>query len=123
MHPLDWLARLDGVAQAQPVADGELGAAEVLEAAQRRIELVNPLLHAVVSSDFEAARARVERGVGGPFAGVPFLFKDLCAYPGQRCAFGSRLFARNVAGAGSPFTERLDAAGLVTIGKSATSEF
>jgi amidase len=123
MHPLDWLARLDGVAQAQLVADGELGAAELLDAAQRRLELVNPLLHAVVSSDFEAARERVERGVSGPFAGVPFLFKDLCAYPGQRCSFGSRLFARNVARGGSPFTERVDGAGLVTIGKSATSEF
>jgi amidase len=123
MHPLDWLARLDGVAQAQLVADGELSAAELLDAAQRRLELVNPLLHAVVSHDFDAARARVERGVSGPFAGVPFLFKDLCAYPGQRCAFGSRLFARNVAGGGSPFTERVDAAGLVTLGKSASSEF
>jgi amidase len=35
---------------------------------------------------------------------------------------GARLFAGNVAGAGSPFTERLDAAGLVALGKSATSE-
>ena len=122
MHPLDYIARLDGVAQAELVARGEVTALDLIEACQRRCELLNPLLRAVVASDFEAARARAERGVTGPFAGVPFLFKDLCQTPGLRCAFGSRLFARNVPAAGSPFTERVEAAGLITVGKSATSE-
>jgi len=123
MHHLDYLARLDGVAQAELVARGELSAVELLDACQRRLTLVDPVLHSVVSSDFEAARARAQRGLSGPFAGVPFLFKDLCAYPGLRCAFGSRLFARNVPTSGSPFSERVDSAGLVTVGKSACSEF
>jgi amidase len=123
MHPLDYLARLDGVAQAELVARGELSALDLLEACQRRFELINPLLSAVVSHDFEAARARVKRGLSGPFAGVPFLFKDLNAYPGLRCSFGSRVFARNVAAQGSPLSERVDGAGLVTFGKSASSEF
>jgi amidase len=122
MHPHDHLARLDGVAQAELVARGELAALDLLAACERRLELVDPVLRSVVTHDFTAARARVERGVSGPFAGVPLLIKDLCAYPGLRCAFGSRLFARNVATQGSPFTERLDAAGLVTVGKSATCE-
>jgi amidase len=123
MHPLDYLGRLDGVAQAELVARGELGAGELLDACERRLTLIDPLIHAVVSRDFDAARARVARGVSGPFAGVPFLFKDLNAYPGLRASFGSRLFARQVAAQGSPFTERVDAGGLVTVGKSATSEF
>jgi amidase len=123
MHQLDYLGRLDGVAQAELVARGELGAAQLLEACERRFALVNPLIHAVVSSDFAAARARAERGCTGPFAGVPFLFKDLNVYPGLRTSLGSRLFARNVASQGSPFTEAVDAGGLVTVGKSATSEF
>lgn len=122
MHHLDFLARLDGVAQASLVARGELSAAELVDACRRRCELVNPSIHAVVSHDFEAARARAERGVSGPFAGVPFLFKDLIQYPGLRASFGARLFARNVAAQGSPFTERVDASGLITVGKSATSE-
>lgn len=122
MHPLDHLARLDGVAQAELVARGELSALELLDACQRRLELINPLVRAVVTTDFEAARARAARGLAGPFAGVPFLFKDVCAYPGLRCAYGSRLFRNNVAESGSPFTERADAAGLVTVGKSATCE-
>ncbi|HTV20462.1 MAG TPA: amidase family protein [Polyangiaceae bacterium] len=123
MHPLDHIARLDGVAQAELVARGELSALESIDACQRRLELVNPLLRAVVTHDFDAARARARQGVTGPFAGVPFLFKDLCATAGLRCTFGSRLFARNVPAAGSAFSERLAAAGLISVGKSATSEF
>ena len=123
MHPLDHLARLDGVAQAELVARGELSALELLDACQHRLRTVDPLLRSVVSNDFDAARARIARGSSGPFAGVPFLFKDVCAYPGLRCSFGSRVFAGNVASEGSPFTDHVDRAGLVTVGKSATSEF
>ena len=123
MHPLDHLARLDGVAQAELVARGELGAADLVAACERRNALVNPLLRAVVHADFGAAHERAKRGVSGPLGGVPFLFKDLLGYPGLRCAYGARLFRSNVPAAGVPFTERVDAAGLVTVGKSATSEF
>jgi amidase len=123
MKHLDFLGRLDGVAQAELVAKGELAARDLIDACERRLALVNPMLGAIVSRDFDAARARLERGVAGPFAGVPFAFKDLIAYPGLRVSFGSRLFARNLAAQGSAFTERVDASGLVTIGKSATSEF
>lgn len=116
------LVHLDAVAQAELVARGELTAHELVEAARRRLELVDPELHAVVSVDFAAAHERVARGVVGRFAGVPLLLKDLLPYPGQRCTFGSRLFAGNVAASGSPFTDRLDAAGFVVIGMTATSE-
>jgi amidase len=123
MHPLDHLARLDGVAQAGLVARGELGAADLVAACERRHALVNPLLRAVVHADFDAARVRTQRGVSGPFAGVPFLFKDLVGYPGLRCAYGSRLFRGNVPAQGVPFTDHADAAGLITVGMSASSEF
>lgn len=123
MHSLDSLARLDGVAQAQLVASGQLSALELLDACRQRLQLVNPVLNAVVTHDFDAARARAQRGLSGPFAGVPFLFKDSCAYPGLRYSAGSRLFAGNVHPTGTPFSERVDAAGLLTVGKTATSEF
>ena len=122
MSDLDRLGRLDGVAQAQLVQRGELSPQDLLDACERRLKLVDPLLHSVVTRDFEAARRRAERGVSGPFAGVPFLFKDVCPYPGLRCSFGARLFAGNRVDPGTPFTERADAAGLLTVGKSATSE-
>jgi len=120
---LDSLARLDAIAQADLVARKEVSASELIDACERRIRALNPLLGAVVTTDFARARERVASGVTGPLAGVPFLVKDLVAYPGLRCSMGSRLFAANVAPEGSAFTARLDAAGLITVGKTATSEF
>ncbi len=116
-------SQLDAVAQAGLVARGEVSALELVESAIRRIEALEPKIHALASHDFAAARARAAQRPSGPLGGVPFLVKDLLMYPGQRCAMGSRLFRSNIANQGSPYTERLDAAGLITLGKSTTSEF
>lgn len=120
MAHLRGLARLDGVAQAALVARGEIGAAELLEACAERIEAMNPLVHAITALDLE--RARANKPAEGPFSGVPFLVKDVTPYPGLPWSMGSRLFARNVAAQGTPYSARIDEAGLVTVGKSATSE-
>jgi amidase len=118
----DFLARLDGVAQAELVAKGELSALDLLDAFERRLTALNPLLHAVVTTDLEAGRTRARKGVAGPFGGVPFLFKDITSYPGLRWSIGSRaLVARQ--GHATPFTESCDRAGLVTVGKTAVPEF
>ncbi len=121
MAKLAALSRLDGVAQAELVARGEVSATELLEACTERMEALNPLLNAAPVLDFERARERAP--APGPFAGVPFLVKDATAYPGLRWSMGSRLFARNIGDLGTRYSARLDAAGLVTVGKSATSEF
>jgi amidase len=120
MKSLAFLARLDGVAQAELVQKGELSAGDLLDACQARIEALDPLLRTIPTLDFD--RARRAPSVRGPFGGVPFLMKDVSPYPGLPWRLGARAFARNVAPVGTPFTERLDAAGLVTIGKSATSQ-
>lgn len=116
------LSRLDATAQAALVAGGEVTALELVDAAIARIEAIEPRIHALASADFAAARARAAQRPQGPFGGVPFLIKDLLPYPGQRHTMGSRLFRDNIAAQGSPFTERLDAIGLVTLGKTTTSE-
>ena len=120
MAKLGGLSRLDGVAQAQLVEKGEVSAAELLEACAERLEALEPLLHTVVTLDLE--RARSVRPAAGPFSGVPFLVKDVTPYPGLRWGLGSRLFAKNMAAPPTPYAARIDAAGLVTVGKSATSE-
>jgi len=121
MAHLRGLARLDGVAQAELVARGELSAAELLEACVERIEATNPLLNSITALDFD--RARAAKPAPGPFAGVPFLVKDVTPYPGLPWSIGSRLFAQNVAPAPTPYSTQIDEAGLVTLGKTATSEF
>ncbi|MCK6552044.1 amidase [Myxococcota bacterium] len=122
MSKSDGIARLDAVAQAELVRRGEVSATELVEAAAERLRVMNPLIHAVVTTDVERARARAAERPSGPLGGVPFLFKDLIAYPGMRWSLGARLMAGNVAPAGSPYTDACDAAGLVTLGKTATSE-
>lgn len=116
------LSRLDATAQADLVARGEVTSLELVDAAIARIEALEPRVHALASTDFEGARTRARSAPEGSFGGVPFLAKDLLAVPGQRWSMGSRLFAQNVATEGSPFTARLDAAGLVVLGKTTTSE-
>jgi len=114
-------ARLDGVAQAELVARGELSATELLDACAARVEAMNPIIHALPTVDLD--RARAVKPAAGPFSGVPFVVKDVTPYPGLRWSVGSRLFAGNMAAPPTPYTASIDASGLVTVGKSATSEF
>jgi amidase len=122
MANLRGLARLDGAAQADLVARGEVKRSELLDAFAERLEALEPLLRAVPTADLERARAATVPP--GPLSGVPFLVKDVTPYPGLRWSLGSRLFARNVAGpeTRTPYVTRIDEAGLVTAGKTATSE-
>ena len=113
---------LDATGLAALVRDGAASAAEVVDDCLARIAEVDPQLGAFVHVDADAARERAARGLSGPLAGVPFAVKDVVGYPGMRFALGSRLFAANVAGAHVPYTAALDRAGLITVGKTATSE-
>lgn len=120
MGGLRALARLDGVAQAELVARREVAPSELLDAFAERCEALNPLLRAIPTVDLERTRAAGFRP--GPFSGVPFLVKDATPYPGLRWSVGARLFRHNVAPQGVPYVDRIDQSGLVTVGKSATSE-
>lgn len=120
---MDDVLDLDAVGQAALVADKQISALELVNASIARIERLEPGLNALASCAFEAARDKARTKLSGPLAGVPFLVKDLLAYPGQTHALGSRLFAQQRAQAGSAFTARFDAAGLITLGKTTTSEF
>lgn len=113
---------LDATAQADLVRSGELTATELVQASLNRIEALNPTLNAVCALDADAALARAATPLDGPFAGVPTLAKDLLATPGLPCAMGSRLFAGHVPTDPLPYTQAMDAAGLVVLGKTATSE-
>jgi amidase len=123
MSGSDELSHLDGVAQAELVARGELTTIELVEAAIRRIEAVNPTLNAVVTPMFERALTKANTATG-PLAGVPMVLKDLVAeVEGVRFTEGSRFLADNVSTYTSELVTRFEAAGLVITGKSATPEF
>ena len=87
-------AELDGIALAQLVSAGEVSASELLDEALARADAHNPALNAIVLRLDEMARAAIDTGLpGGPFAGVPFLLKDLSnALAGVPRSSGSRFF-------------------------------
>jgi Amidase len=118
------LALLDATAQAELVRAGQVSAAELVTAAIGRIEALNPVLNAVVTPVFDRAAEAARAGPAGPFAGVPYLVKDLaCEMEGVRFTEGSRFLADNVSAFDSELVLRLRRAGLVILGKTSTPEF
>ncbi|THD78787.1 MAG: amidase [Phenylobacterium sp.] len=114
--------RHDAVGLAALVAQREVSAGELLDAAVARMAEVNPQINAVTQDLTE--RARAEPVAPGALAGVPFLLKDLGAsLKGTPTTGGSRLFADAVAPADSALTRLYKAAGLVIFGKTNTPEF
>ena len=84
-------SRYDATGLAALIARGEVSAGEVLEAALARAAQVNPALAAICLPMEAIARARAAAPLTGPFAGVPFLLKDMGQdYAGVPSPSGSR---------------------------------
>lgn len=112
----------DAVGLAELVAGGEVTAAELRAAALDAVRAVDPQINAVVET-WPAEDGDEPQPGSTPLAGVPFLVKDIgAAMAGRRMELGSRLAAGHVARADSFLAVRLRRAGLVTFGRTATSE-
>ena len=125
MEPFAEYDRHDATGLADLVRRREVHPLELFEAAARRIEEQNPRLNAVVYPDLDRAREAAAAGPGeGPFAGVPFLVKDLGAkVAGLPYTQSSRSLAGYVAPADNDIVVRHRRAGLVIMGKTNTPEF
>ncbi len=114
----------DALGLADLVRRREVKSEELIEEAIARVERINPQINAVILAMYEEAREAARAPPAGPFAGVPFLIKDLqFSYAGVPLSHGSRFFKDYTPQEDSAFTRRLRAAGLITIGKTNTSEF
>lgn len=114
---------LDATALAELVAQKQVTAKELLEVARKRRDEVNPKLNAVVIDIDREADAQAESELSGPFAGVPFLLKDLAQeYKGYPTTYGSRAMKNWIADEHALVTQRFLDAGLVVFGKTATPE-
>ncbi len=125
------LSRLDAVAQAELVRSGEVTPLELVDAAIARIENVKPAVNAVVLPAFERARdearamAKQAKGSARPFLGVPFLMKDIGGQEaGAPCHMGMKCLQRAnwIEPESSHFTDKLRAAGFISLGRTATPE-
>ena len=124
MTSMDELVHLDAMGQAELVRQGEVEAAELVEATIDRIERVNPTLNAVVTEMYDAAR-RLASGPlpDGPFAGVPFLLKDFLAeYKGVRFTEGSAFLRDYVPDEDSELVRRYRRSGLIVVAKTNAPE-
>lgn len=114
----------DALGLAELVQKREVSASELLEAAIERIETRNPRLNAVVTKLYDAAQERARGPLDGPFAGVPFLVKDLTLQlEGARITHGSRFWRDNVCTKDSTLMSRYKAAGVVTVGVTSSAEY
>jgi amidase len=121
----DEYRRHDATALAGLIANKEVTAAEVLEAAIARAEQVNPTVNAIVHKQYERSRSAVAAGLpSGPLTGVPYLIKDLgFVEKGEPATLGSSLFKDFVADHDSAYVARCKKAGLVIMGRSSSPEF
>jgi aspartyl-tRNA(Asn)/glutamyl-tRNA(Gln) amidotransferase subunit A len=113
------------------IAAGELSPVALTKAALARAEALNPKLDAFIEITAGRARAaaqRAEREIAGgrrrgPLHGIPYGLKDIYDAAGLRTTAHSRLLLDNIATADAETTARLEAAGMILIGKLATHEF
>ena len=117
--------RYDGLALADLVRRGDVSAGELLETALARAAALNPAINAIVTMMEPQARAQLAQGLGdGPFAGVPFLIKDLHdAVDGVPMSNGSAFCKEYVPRYDSELVRRWRRAGFVAFGKTNSPEF
>ncbi len=122
MTVLDEVA--DATALAGAIRSGACTAAEVLEETIRRAEAADRDLNLFSERLYERAHRRLAQPLEGPFAGVPYVIKDMFDLAGTVTGYGSRL--RQVAPPATTTDEMIDAleaAGFVIIAKTTLGEF
>lgn len=115
----------DATSLAELVRARRVSPRELVSASIERIESLNPKLNAVVHTMFERALREADEPVGnGPFAGVPFMLKDLLSwYAGEPITSGSRLFEGWIPPVDTEIVSRYRRAGVIVVGKTNTPEF
>src|SRR5262245_41137754 len=126
------LWRLTACEAADLLRRREISPLEMIDAAEARIETVEPAINAIPTRCFDRARAHArtimaERGSHDGNAdslhGLPIVVKDLTPVQGVRWTDGSRIHADRIASHSDIVIERLEANGAIVIGKSNTPEF
>lgn len=126
--PMSWdeWVQHDGTALAARVRNGEMTPAELARQAEAGVAKVDPALSGMVElfADVIADPGRDGANLDGPFAGLPFLMKDLGpTMKGRLQEMGSLLMRDNRATADTFLTTQMRRAGLNLIGRTTTPEF
>lgn len=119
------------VAMATALRDGRLTSEELVERHLAQIAERDPALGVFVTVAAEEARGNArrrdaERRAGqalGPLHGVPFAVKDVFQTRGLRTTAGSPMLAHWIPESTAEAVRRLEAAGMILLGKTNTHEF
>jgi aspartyl-tRNA(Asn)/glutamyl-tRNA(Gln) amidotransferase subunit A len=108
----------------------KLSSTELVRACLARIEAAQPQLNAFITVEAERALAaaaaadrRLAAGDAPALTGVPIAHKDIFCTAGTRTTCGSRMLSNFVSPYDATVVERLEAAGVVTLGKTNMDEF
>ncbi len=115
----------DGVALADLVRKRKVSPKELARLCMEAVGKVNPRLNAVIEVYSDRIETMDDQAVpAGPFAGVPFLMKDVGAgESGRRQESGSRLMKGHIADHDSLLTVLFKKAGLTLLGRTTSPEF
>ncbi len=114
----------DALGLGQKVRAREVSPAELVEAAATVIDRLNPQLNAVIHKLYDMARAQAATvPMSAPFAGVPFLLKELASmWQGAPLTNSSVWMKDVISPIDSEAAKRTKAAGFVLVGKSNAPE-
>ena len=120
----DDLCMLTAVETVALLRSGDVSPGELVEAALRRIERVDPQLNALPTLCAERALERA-RNISSDttLAGLPIAVKDLNDVAGVRTTYGSPIYSDHVPDRSDLMVERLEQRGAVVVAKSNTPEF
>ena len=121
----EWAAH-DAVGLAERVRKGDVSPSELARQAAAGIAKVNPQVSAVVEVFEDLITEPLKDGVNpaGPFAGVPFLMKDLGpTLKGRLQEMGSQMMRGNRPTSDTFLTSQMRKAGLNLFGRTTTPEF
>jgi len=116
---------------ARKIRTKQVSPLEVLDAAVKRIEEVNPKVNALPILCLDQARERARKlsqttasgGECGPLFGLPIAVKDYNDLAGVRTTYGSPIFANHRADRSDATVSKLEAAGAIPVGKSNVPEW
>jgi aspartyl-tRNA(Asn)/glutamyl-tRNA(Gln) amidotransferase subunit A len=117
-------------ALAEGLRAGEFSSRELTAHYLERIDRLDPELNSLITvcaepalAAADAADARLAAGQAGPLTGLPLIHKDIFCTRGTRTSCGSRMLDRFVAPYDATVVARLEAQGMVMLGKANMDEF
>ena len=114
----------DATGLAELIRSGQVSASEVRDCALRAMAAVNGHINAVIETYPDQVAVVPDLAPHAPFAGVPFLIKDVgLHFGGLKCEFCSRLCEGMTANGDSTYARLVKGTGLSIVGRTNTPEF